>query len=85
MEKYGYDLGLANESSFGPHPTLYFVPADEEIMIFIDKKLKLEITVKKLTTNTNYCGKSIVSTKELKYIIVKIKRTSKTIMIKYEL
>lgn len=65
MEKYGYDLGLANEGSFGPHPALYFIAADEEFMIFIDKKLNLEITVKKLSTNTNFSGRTIKNEEDL--------------------
>ena len=59
MDKYGYDLGVANEGSFGPHPSLFFIPSDEEFMIFIDKKISLEIIVKKWTTDTNFSGRSI--------------------------
>jgi hypothetical protein len=69
MEKYGYDLGVANEGSFGPHPALYLLPADEEFMIFIDKKLSLEITIKKLSTDTNFSGRTIKNEPDLmKYI-----------------
>jgi hypothetical protein len=72
MEKYGYDLGLANEGSFGPHPALFLMPADEEFMIFIDKKLNFEITVKKLSTNTNFSGRSIKNEEELKKYLIAI-------------
>jgi len=69
MEKYGYDLGIANEGSFGPHPALYFIPTNEEYMIFIDKKLNLEITVKTLSTNTNFSSRIINNEEDLKKYI----------------
>jgi hypothetical protein len=69
MEKFGYDLGVASEGSFGPHPALFFIPADEEFMVFIDKKNNLEITVKKLSSDTNFSGRSIKNEEDLeKYI-----------------
>ncbi|MEI8141913.1 MAG: DUF6671 family protein [Chitinophagia bacterium] len=69
MEKFGYDLGVASEGSFGPHPALFFIPADEEFMVFIDKKNNLEINVKKLSSDTNFSGRSIKNEEELeKYI-----------------
>ena len=30
------DLGIASEGSFGPHPSMFFVNADDEFLIFID-------------------------------------------------
>ncbi len=66
MEKYGYDLGVANEGSFGPHPALFYLPANEEVMIFIDKINDLEITVKKISTKTNFAGRIIKNVVELR-------------------
>ena len=37
MESNGCDLGIASEGSFGPHPSFFFMPSDDELMIFIDK------------------------------------------------
>jgi hypothetical protein len=37
MEKNNCDLGIASEGSFAPHPTLFFIHADDEILIFIDE------------------------------------------------
>lgn len=50
------DLAVASEGSFGPHPYLFFVPANEELLLFLDKKNNLEITVRELTTDTNFGG-----------------------------
>ena len=48
------DLAIASEGSFGPHPTLYFMPADEEIIVLVDRKNDLEIAVKHTSLQTNY-------------------------------
>jgi len=66
MKLQNIDLGIANEGSFGAHPALYFVPADEELMILIDQKNNLEIVVKHISTQTNFSGKQIQSLEALK-------------------
>ena len=48
------DMAIASEGSFGPHPTLYFMPADEEILLLVDRKNALEIVVKQTSLNTNF-------------------------------
>ncbi len=59
------DLGIASEGSFGPHPSVFFVNADDEFLIFIDSKNKIEVIVRELSTSTNFNGKQIQSQKEL--------------------
>jgi len=66
MELSNADLAIASEGSFGPHPSIFFVNADEEILLLIDKKNKLEIIVKELSTNTNFNASSIHNLRELK-------------------
>ena len=56
MEASNCDLGIASEGSFGPHPTLFFGHADDELLIFIDKKNDLEIYSRELSTETNFGG-----------------------------
>jgi len=65
MEMIGADLAIANEGSFGPHPSFYFIPADDEFMIFIDKKNELEIIVRELSTDTNFNASAVKNEKEL--------------------
>jgi hypothetical protein len=65
MELSNCDLGVASEGSFGPHPSLFFVSADDEFLIFIDKKNKLEIIVRELSTETNFNGQEIESETDL--------------------
>jgi hypothetical protein len=66
MQLANCDMGIANEGSFGPHPTLGFVNCDDELLLFIDKKNNLEIWVRELSLNTNFNGKKINTLKELK-------------------
>jgi hypothetical protein len=66
MELMQCDLAVASEGSFGMHPNIYFVPADDEFLLFIDKKNNLEIIVRELSTETNFNGSEIKTEKELK-------------------
>ncbi len=45
---------LASEGSFGPHPLIGFIPSDHEALLFIDRKLKTEIYVEEISTETNF-------------------------------
>ena len=65
MELTNCDLAIANEGSFGPHPTLYFIPADDEILVFIDKKNGVEIIAREISTESNFSGSAIKTEKEL--------------------
>lgn len=59
------DLGIASEGSFGPHPTMFFANADDEFILFIDSKNKIEIIARELSTSTNYNAKQINNYQEL--------------------
>ena len=65
MKLNNCDLGIASEGSFGPHPSMFFVNADDEILIFIDSKNNIEVIVRELSTSTNFNGKQIQTQKEL--------------------
>jgi hypothetical protein len=65
MEISKCDLGIASEGSFGPHPSLFFASADDEFLIFIDKKNDLEIIVRELSLKTNFNGSEINNEQEL--------------------
>jgi len=65
MELSNCDLGIASEGSFGPHPSMFFVSADDEFLIFIDKKNNLEIIVRELSTETNFNASEITSEQKL--------------------
>lgn len=65
MERYDCDIGIASEGSFGPHPAIFFVHADDEMLLFIDKKNDLEIIARELSTETNFNGQEIKTEKQL--------------------
>jgi hypothetical protein len=65
LELTGFDLAVASEGSFGAHPALFFASADDEFLLFLDKKNKLEIVVRELSTNTNFNSSVINSEDEL--------------------
>jgi hypothetical protein len=65
MKQNNCDLGVASEGSFGPHPSIFFVHADDELLIFIDTKNNLEIIVREISTSTNFNAKQIKSKQEL--------------------
>ncbi len=58
-------LGVASEGSFGPHPSLFFVPANDELLIFIDLENNIEIVVRELSSDTNFNSKEVCSEEEL--------------------
>lgn len=60
----GHDLAIASEGSFGPHPTIGFVAADEEILVLLDVKNNLEIRSKVVSTQTNFSGALFYDEKE---------------------
>ena len=59
------DLGIASEGSFGPHPSIFFVNADDEFLIFIDTLNNVEVIVREISTTTNFNGKQVQNQKEL--------------------
>ena len=65
MELSNCDLGVASEGSFGAHPTIFFASADDEFLIFIDKKNNLEIIARELSMETNFNGSEIENEKDL--------------------
>ena len=65
MKLSNCDLAIASEGSFGRHPHLVFIPGNEEIIVLIDKKNKLEIIGKILSTETNFDGKTCTTWEEL--------------------
>jgi hypothetical protein len=52
---------VASEGSFGPHPSMPFTNANEEIVMLKDFKSDIEVTGKYLSTSTNLFEKEIKS------------------------
>lgn len=56
---------IASEGSFGPHPQIPFLPCDQEILYFIDRKRGFRLHMVHMTEKTNYQMKALESFKEL--------------------
>ena len=64
IEITGNPIGIASEGSFGPHPSIYFVPADIELVLLVDAENKIEIAGWELSTDTNFSGEEVTNYKE---------------------
>lgn len=60
------DLVIASEGSFGAHLSLFFVQANEELVMLLDTKNTIEITAKSISITTNFDAKEISNWAELK-------------------
>ena len=60
------EYGLASEGSFGPHPYIPFLPCDQEILYFIDRKRNFHLHLTHLSEKTNYQMQALDSLEELK-------------------
>lgn len=65
IEATGIDLAIASEGSFGPHPSVFFANADDEIVMMYDSKNGIEIAEREISLETNFAGTEIKSTAEL--------------------
>jgi hypothetical protein len=65
LDLLGVELGLASEGSFGPHPTVPFIPCGHEILYFIDRRRNIHLHVGRLCERTNYRMQAIESYDEL--------------------
>lgn len=82
MELTQCDLGIASEGSFGPHPTIFIAPADDEFLIFIDKKNKLEFIVRELSMETNFYSGTVDNYEQLVKMVKKVGFPEHAILLK---
>lgn len=82
MELEGYDLAVATEGSFGNHPTVFFAPANEELILLMDKKNKLEIIERVLSLETNFKTLKVDSVDALHEFLNQVKFPSHGVIIK---
>lgn len=59
------ELALASEGSFGPHPAAGFMPADRELLYFVDRPRDFTLTESLTTTETNYRMAEVATLQEL--------------------
>lgn len=59
MERSGFDLAVASEGSFGAHPSIPFVAADDELVLLLDTENNLEVVGREISTATNFAGQYV--------------------------
>lgn len=84
MEEFDCDLAIASEGSFGSHPSIFFAQADDEFLIFIDKKNDLEIIARELSLETNFYGEKIYNREMLLNFADRIQFPSHAIILRAE-
>lgn len=84
LENTKYTIGVSSEGSFGPHPLYYFIPGNEEIILYYDKKYDLEVQGYYLTDKTNFAFSSISGNEDLSEFILKAGFPSHGIILKAE-
>lgn len=82
LQEEGMDLALATEGSFGNHPTVFFSPTNDELIMLYDKKNKLEIVERVLSLETNFDAQEIHSYNQLEEFIKKTKFPSHGVILK---
>lgn len=82
MQAEGFDLAVATEGSFGNHPTVFFAPANDEFIMLIDQKNKLEIVERVLSLDTNFDCSEVSTKAELKVFLDKVQFPSHGVILK---
>lgn len=83
IEITGNPIGIASEGSFGPHPTIYFVPANIELVLLVDAENKIEIAGWEVSTDTNFSGGEVANYEEALAFANKIGFPQHGLVVKY--
>jgi hypothetical protein len=82
MEKNDCDLAVASEGSFGPHPSLYFANADDELVMLVDRKNNIEIVSREISLETNFNARSVKTKTELLEFVKSVQFPSHAVILK---
>jgi hypothetical protein len=83
-ELTGETLILASEGSFGAHPVLGFVPADEEMLLLKDFVHGVEYRAKVISTQTNFAGAMHFEWEQVLFFASQVKFPSHGLIVKKE-
>ncbi len=77
-----HDLVIVSEGSFGPHPAVGFIAADDELLLLYDCKSKEEFIVRHITAETNFNGQEVSNAEELHNFLVRVKFPEHAVIIR---
>jgi hypothetical protein len=81
LDQTGYDLAIASEGSFGPHPHAFMLSMNEELLVLLDRKNNLTIKASSISLATNFQAQTIETFKELNDFLERVKFPSHGIII----
>lgn len=81
LDQTGYDLAIASEGSFGPHPNAFMLSINEEIVVLRDRKNNLTIKASSISLATNFHAQIIENVQELNVFLERVKFPSHGIII----
>ncbi|MFM6062276.1 MAG: DUF6671 family protein [Microcystis panniformis] len=61
IELSGYEIGIASEGSFYPHPNLPLVSCNRELILLLDRVHNLEIIGQAIVTETNHAHQTVTN------------------------
>ncbi|MCL4520892.1 MAG: hypothetical protein M1415_04795 [Firmicutes bacterium] len=82
MDATGEDLGLASEGSFGPHPQWLVVPANHELLAFIDATRNIEVIQQTISLQTNWAQAAARTIDDLKDFLAKVQFPSHGLIVR---
>lgn len=65
LEVTGLSIAVASEGSFGPHPSVPFLPIGREVLIFVDMENGIEIVEEQVSERTNFAAIDMTDGAEL--------------------
>lgn len=82
MQLEGFDLAIATEGSFGNHPTVFFAPSNDELIMLLDLKNNIEIVERVVSLNTNFDSCKIESKTILHEFLKKVQFPTHGVILK---
>lgn len=84
MTASGLPLGLASEGSFGPHPVVPFLAAGQELLLFRDAELDLEVIETLTSENTNFASLDVTPDSDVEAFLARIEFPSHAVVVRSE-
>ncbi len=82
MSISGMKLGIASEGSFGPHPQIPIVCAGEEVLVFIDDKLNIEVFERLVSLKNNFANCSVQNFEGLSDFLTRMKFPTHAVIVR---
>uniref|UniRef100_UPI00404B9F62 DUF6671 family protein n=1 Tax=Flavobacterium sp. TaxID=239 RepID=UPI00404B9F62 len=65
LKKNNLEVVIASEGSFGAHPSLFFASANDELVMFKDEVLDIEVVARTISLETNFDTAEVQTQKQL--------------------